>query len=125
MTWSSEPPSLSSPVPRRIDRSIFSFGMLLSRARSTARRKAKFASGSPPPSLAAMLISRANRVKTLPRRASLAAFLRFMVDHLECPDMRHPLLFERRGIQARVYIRIQGFQFELYHRDMSADTTIS
>src|SRR3990172_13020997 len=79
--------SLSSPVPRRTARSMFSFGMLAARARSTARRRPKFDSGSPPPSRAARAISRARRVKMLPRLASLAAFLRLMVDHLECPDM--------------------------------------
>src|SRR3972149_11583456 len=79
--------SLSSPVPRLIARSMLSFGMLAARARSTARRKPKFVSGSPPPSRAANAISRARRVNRLPRLASLAAFLRLIVDHLECPDM--------------------------------------
>src|SRR3990172_936445 len=83
--------SLSSPVPRLIARSMLSFGMLAARARSTARRKPKFVSGSPPPSRAAMAISRAKRVNMLPRLASLAAFLRLIVDHLECPDMVLPL----------------------------------
>src|SRR3990170_8147212 len=79
--------SLSSPVPRLIARSMLSFGMLPARARSTARRKPKFVSGSPPASRAANAISRARRVNMLPRLASLAAFLRLIVDHLECPDM--------------------------------------
>ncbi len=34
-----------------------------------------------------MAISRARRVKIAPRLASLAAFLRLIVDHFECPDM--------------------------------------
>src|SRR3990172_3090631 len=85
-------PSLSSPVPRRMARSMFSLGMLLARARSIARRRLKFESRSPPPSRAAMAISRASRVNMLPRRASLAAFLRLMVDHLEWPDMPRPSL---------------------------------
>jgi hypothetical protein len=42
--------------------------------------------GSAPPR-AATWISRAKRVKILPRAASFAPFLRLMVDHLECPDI--------------------------------------
>src|SRR3970040_2887573 len=79
--------SLSSPVPRLIARSMLSFGMLAARARSTARRKPKFVSASPPASRAANAISRARRGNMLPRLAALAAFLRLIVDHLECPDM--------------------------------------
>jgi hypothetical protein len=49
-------------------------------------RKPKLVLISAPPR-AEIWISRASRVKTLPRAASLAPFLRLMVDHFECPDM--------------------------------------
>ncbi len=73
--------------------------MLLFFARSMASRSPKFVSGSPPPSLAAMVISRAKRVKMAPRLASMAAFFRLIVDHLECPDIAHPF---KPGGQARL-----------------------
>src|SRR5499427_8898083 len=64
-----------------------SAGMLTSRAFWTARRSLKLPSRSPPPSLAAMVISRLARVKAWPRFASTAAFLCLMPAHLECPDI--------------------------------------
>ena len=44
-------------------------------------------SASPPPCLAATIISLDNLVKSLPLLASVAAFLCFIVDHFECPDI--------------------------------------
>src|SRR5512137_2383413 len=46
-----------------------------------------FESGSPPPSRAAIEISRARRVNTWPRLASAAPFLRRIVAQCECPDI--------------------------------------
>lgn len=43
--------------------------------------------GSPPPSLAAIVMAWASFVKAAPRFASAAPFFRFIVDHLECPDI--------------------------------------
>ena len=51
-----------------------------------ARRRG-FPSGSPPPALAATVISLIRRVKIRPRFASRAPFLCLIVDHLECPDI--------------------------------------
>src|SRR3990172_6220853 len=90
--------SLSSPLPRRMARSMLSLGMFSARALSTARRKRKFESASPPPSRAATAISRASRVKIAPRLASAAPFLRLMVDHFECPDIRE--LLQRTRLSA-------------------------
>jgi len=45
-----------------------------------------------PPSRAAMLSSRMILVKTLPRLASVAAFLCLIEAHLECPDIVNSLL---------------------------------
>ena len=53
-------------------------------------RRRGFASGSPPPFLAAMLISLMRRVKILPRLASSAPFLCLIVAHFEWPDMDIP-----------------------------------
>ncbi len=62
-------------------------GMFTDLAAWIAVRRRGFASGSPPPLRAAMVISLMYLVKTLPRAASVAAFLRLIVDHLEWPDI--------------------------------------
>jgi hypothetical protein len=58
-----------------------------------ASLKRGFPTGSPPPTLAAVVISLIILVKTLPRAASVFAFLCLMVAHLECPDIPFSLLF--------------------------------
>src|SRR5947199_7331705 len=68
-------------------RSMLSVGMLFWRAVVTAVRSRGFALMSPPPSRAATVISLMNLVKSLPRRASLSAFLCLIELHLEWPDM--------------------------------------
>src|SRR5438105_13898018 len=65
---------------------MLSFGMLASRARSTAARRRMLPEGSPPPAFAAMMISRASLLNTLPRCWSVLDFLILMLCHLECPD---------------------------------------
>src|SRR4029077_2776636 len=80
----------SWPVPRRMARSIFSFGMFSFLPARMAVRRRGFELGSPPPMRAAMVISRMTRVKTRPRLASVAAFLCLIVAHFECPDMTIP-----------------------------------
>src|SRR5262245_8858454 len=71
---------------------MLSLGMLAALARCTARRSLKFIDASPPPCLAAWIISRLSLVKMAPRLASFAPFWRLMVDHLECPDIGKPSL---------------------------------
>src|SRR5690242_4361024 len=71
-------------------RSIFSLGMFSFLACAIAVRSLGLESGSPPPTRAAMVISRISLVNTRPRLASVAAFLCLIVAHLECPDMRCP-----------------------------------
>src|SRR5258708_15091587 len=63
-----------------------SVGMLISRAFCIARRSRKLPSGLPPPSLAAIVISRLARVKACPRLWSTMAFLCLMPAHFEWPD---------------------------------------
>jgi len=46
-----------------------------------------FPAASPPPTLAAIVISLMSLVNILPRLASAAPFLCFMLDHLLCPDI--------------------------------------
>src|SRR5712691_8886777 len=77
----------SSPVPFWIARLMLSAGMLTDLAFSTAVRRRGFESGSPPPTRAAIDISRMILVKILPRLASRAPFLCLMDAHLECPDI--------------------------------------
>src|SRR5207237_8615462 len=69
-------------------RSMLSFGMLCARAERIALRRRAFASGSPPPVLAAMVISRESLLKSAPRFVSSAPLKRLTLDHLLCPDMR-------------------------------------
>src|SRR5437588_7610317 len=71
---------------------MLSLGMLASRARSTAARSRMLPDGSPPPSFAAMMISRASLLNSLPRCWSTLDFLILMLCHLECPDTADPSL---------------------------------
>src|SRR6202051_5343169 len=66
---------------------MLSLGMFSFLAARIAVRRRGLESGSPPPTLAAMVISRITFVKMRPRLASVAAFLCLIVAHLECPDM--------------------------------------
>src|SRR6267378_3524578 len=75
------------PVARSMARWMLSRGMFTARARSIARRSRKFASGSPPPSFAASMISFVIFVKTTPRLTSAAPFWRLIWLHFECPDI--------------------------------------
>ena len=77
----------SSPVPRRMARSMFSRGMLFALASAMIVRSRGFMPGSPPPLRAATVNSLMMRVKALPRLASAAPFLCLIVCHLEWPDM--------------------------------------
>src|SRR6185503_20658598 len=69
-------------------RLMFSAGMFSALAARIAVRSRGLPSGSPPPCLAAMLISLMQRVKIFPRLASSAPFLCLIVAHFECPDIR-------------------------------------
>ena len=66
---------------------MFSAGMLAALASVTTVRSRGFMLMSPPPFLAATVISLIRRVNSLPRLASSAPFLCLMVCHLEWPDM--------------------------------------
>src|SRR2546423_4292155 len=67
---------------------MLSFGMLWARAERMALRSRAFPFGSPPPVLAAMLISRDSLLKSAPRFVSTAPLKRLTLDHLLCSDMR-------------------------------------
>src|SRR3989442_15895394 len=69
---------------------MLSCGLLTSRAFSMASRSWSLPSGFPPPSRAAMVISRAIFVNCWPFLASVRAFLCLIEDHLECPDIGSP-----------------------------------
>src|SRR5436309_15942625 len=66
---------------------MFSWGMFASLAISVAALRRMFALGSPPPFLAATVISRRIFEKSLPRWTSALPFLRLICDHRECPDI--------------------------------------
>src|SRR5882672_8062202 len=63
-------------------RSMLSSGMFSALAASMAVRRRALPAGSPPPCLAAMVISRMRRVKTAPRFWSVTAFFRLICFHL-------------------------------------------
>src|SRR5580704_14700089 len=68
-------------------RSILSLGMFSALPSAMAERSRGFDVGSPPPTRAAMVISRITLVNARPRLASVAAFFCLIVAHLECPDI--------------------------------------
>src|SRR2546426_11086211 len=69
---------------------MFSCGMFASLADSIAAFRRMLALGSPPPFLAATVISRRILEKSLPRWTSVLPFLRLICDHRECPDIALP-----------------------------------
>src|SRR5206468_6033910 len=69
---------------------MLSAGMLTSLADSMAAFSRMLPFGSPPPFLAATVISRRILLKSLPRWTSALPFLRLICDHLECPDIALP-----------------------------------
>src|SRR5919106_3423467 len=77
----------SSPVPFLMARSMLSLGMLTAFAASIAVRSRGLPPGSPPPLLAATVISRMTLVQEEARRASVTAFLRLICFHLLWPAM--------------------------------------
>src|ERR671937_2748112 len=108
-------PSPPAPLPRAIARSMLSFGIDASRAFSIAFRRARFASGSAPPSRAATMIARTSFEKSFPRFASAAPFLCLIELHLLCPDTA--LLsyqFQEPLVDARV---VRQFGMEGRHDD--------
>src|SRR5262245_10856445 len=77
----------NSPVPFWMARLTFSAGMFASLADSTAALRRMLIFGSPPPFLAATVISRRILENSLPRCTSALPFLRLICDHRECPDI--------------------------------------
>src|ERR1700759_3050610 len=85
-------PPASSPAPRLRARSTLSAGTDVRRAFWIASYSVGLPAGSPPPVRAATSMFLISFAKSLPRRASMTAFLCFVVAHLEWPDMRVELL---------------------------------
>src|ERR687898_2975689 len=77
----------SSPVPFLMARSMLSLGMFTAFAASIPVRSRGLPAGSPPPLLAATVISRMTLVQEEARRASVTAFLRLICFHLLWPAM--------------------------------------
>src|SRR4051794_2946599 len=94
---------------------MLSFGILCARAISITLRNRALPAGSPPPILAATLISFENLLKIVPRLTSSAPLMRLTFDHLLCPAIewgkkdlcrtdlccaeRNPGSLERRAIE--------------------------
>src|ERR1041385_7160886 len=68
-------------------RLMLSAGMLAARADSVAAFSRRLPLGSPPPFLAATVISRRILENSFPRWTSVLPFFRLICDHRECPDM--------------------------------------
>src|ERR1051326_3430919 len=73
---------------------MLSFGMLWARAERIALRSRALPFGSPPPVLAAIVISRESLLKSAPRFVSIAPLKRLTLDHLVCPAMRWEFFYE-------------------------------
>src|ERR1700741_4651940 len=78
-------------------RSILSFGMFTAFAASIAVRRRGLPPGSPPPALAATVISRITLVQEEARLASVTAFLRLICFHLLCPAIAELLDVQEVG----------------------------
>src|SRR5215207_5940110 len=87
MVCQSAPPA-SSPAPRLRARSMLSLGTEFFLAFWMASYSVGLPAGSPPPTRAATSMFLISRAKFLPRRASITAFLCFVVAHLEWPLMQ-------------------------------------
>src|SRR6266540_5242364 len=92
----SEPPA-SSPPPRLRARSMLSCGTEFFLAFWMASNKVGLPSGSPPPVRAATSMFLINLANSLPRLASSAAFLCFVVAHFEWPLIVFPPSVCSRG----------------------------
>src|SRR4051794_7379807 len=73
-------------------RVMLSAGMPSCFGRCPTRRRREMVFGAPPPPPAAARNLRGSLVKSWPRLASVASFLRLIVAHLECPDILAALL---------------------------------
>src|SRR6476659_5471256 len=80
-------PPASAPLPRLTARSMLSLGTLVFWAFWIASKSVGLPAGSPPPCFAATSMFLISFAKSLPRLASIAAFLCLVVAHLEWPDM--------------------------------------
>src|SRR6185503_8999848 len=89
IVWYSAPPA-SAPEPRLTARSMLSFGTEDFFAFWMASYTVGFPPGSPPPIRAASSMFLIDFPKNLPRLASMTAFLYFVVEHLQRPDIANP-----------------------------------
>src|SRR5699024_8257060 len=90
-------PPASSPAPRLRARSTLSAGTEFFLAFWMASYSVGFPAGSPPPVRAATSTFLTSLAKSLPRLASMTAFLCLVVAHLEWPAMRVLSQCRRRG----------------------------
>src|SRR5699024_4520361 len=79
---------LSPPSARLMMGWMLSLGTLLAVAWLISAGSLVLRAGLPPPSLTATEISRPILVKTLARAPSVFSFLRLMLFHLLCPDIK-------------------------------------
>src|SRR5882762_478993 len=105
MVCQSAPPA-SSPAPRLRARSMLSLGTEFFLAFWMASYSVGLPPGSPPPTRAATSMFLISRAKFLPRRASMTAFLCFVVAHLEWPLMQVLPLSLTSESDQRVYVDV-------------------
>src|SRR6478752_305977 len=94
LRYSTDSPEM--PAPRLMARSMLSFGTEVFLAFWTASTRVGLPARSAPPILAATSMFLMSLANDLARRASMTAFLCFVVAHLEWPDMRSILPAVRR-----------------------------
>src|SRR6478735_3324478 len=94
-------PPASAPLPRLTARSMLSLGTLDFLAFWIASKSVGLPAGSPPPVRAATSMFLISFAKSLPRLASIAAFLCLVVAHLEWPLIASPLASGRAVETAR------------------------
>src|SRR5690348_8857104 len=94
------------PAPRLIARSMLSLGTEVFLAFCTASTSVGFPERSAPPILAATSMFLMSLANDLARRASMTAFLCFVVAHLEWPDMA-PVY---GADAARIFRRVRRFR---------------
>src|SRR3989442_14693413 len=86
-------------VTYRTARLMLSAVMLTALAVAMAAFSRMLPFGSPPPFLAATVISRRILLKSLPRWTSALPFLRLICDHRECPDIALSSFLRQCGLQ--------------------------
>src|SRR5690625_105406 len=106
MMFSQSAPPASSPEPRLRARSMLSLGTEAFLAFLIMSSRVGLAAGSPPPVRAATSMFLTIFANSLPRLASFAAFLCFVVAHFEWPAIKLPFVRKKLACH-QLYVLLQ------------------